>query len=136
MAQDSGTHLGSGGEDASRDPRSHRMFVAAIRSRRLGEQPIIVRNISRHGIGARIRSGAPEVGEELVFVLDGELLEGQVRWVRKDRFGALLFQEVDPSRFNFAHKSWASASRPFEPGHVYDQFRPVSDTRRPGLKVR
>ena len=47
-----------------------------------------------------------------------------------------LAREIDPARFTFGHKSWASATRPFPRGHVYDQFRPVSAPRRPGLKIR
>lgn len=122
---------------AAREPRSRRMFVAKLRSGRIGEQEIIVRNISPLGIGARVRGDSRlEKGEQVSLFLGGETLLAEICWVSGDRFGARLFAEIDPARFSFDHKKWECADQPFGPGHVYDQFKPVKDPRRPGLKTR
>lgn len=118
-----------------RAPRTNRVFKASIVSEGRGEYPIIVRNLSAHGIGGRGLEGLA-AGERISFRLNGELIEGEVSWVRGDRFGAKLHQEIDPSAFTFGHKNWDAVHSPIEPGHVFEQFKPVSDPRRPGLKVR
>jgi hypothetical protein len=122
--------------ESQREKRSHRMFAATLHSKRVGEKSIIIRNISPHGISARMQPPMLEPGEMVTISLNGETVDAQVRWVRRDRFGARLSREVDPSCFNFAGKSWEGVTQPFERGHVFDQFRPVSDSRRPGLKTR
>jgi hypothetical protein len=122
--------------ESQREERSHRIFVATLHSKRVGDKSIIVRNISPHGISARMQPPMLEPGELVTISLNGETVDAQVRWVRRDRFGARLVREVDPSCFNFSGKSWEAVIQPFEPGHVFEQFRPVSDSRRPGLKIR
>ena len=123
-----------GSSGIAREARSHRMFVATIWTARLGERPIVVRDLTP--FGARLRAHGLSVGERITVSLNGERVDAEVRWVRHGRFGARLAREIDPARFTFGHKSWASATRPFPRGHVYDQFRPVSAPRRPGLKIR
>ena len=127
---------GSGRTDAAREPRSPRVFVTTIRTERLGEQTITVRNLSPFGLGARLRSHRLVPGERITVSLNDESVDAEVCWVRHGSFGARLAREIDPARFTFGHKNWASATRPFPRGHVYDQFRPVSNSRRPGLKFR
>lgn len=122
-------------EESDRASRSRRMFVATIRSERSGEQSIIVRNLSRSGIGGRLRNGTLQAGEPISIILNGQPHEAKVRWVRKDCFGASLAHEIDPKSFNFRNRKWECTDRPWG-GHVFDQFKPMMDGRRPGLKVR
>jgi hypothetical protein len=127
---------GSSATALEREARSARVFVAKLRSDRLGEQSVIIRNISPLGISARLLSGHVEPGERVTVILNEEEIAAEVRWARKNQFGARLFREVDPSAFNFSGKSWETVVEPLGPGHVFDQFKPVSDFRRPGLKTR
>jgi hypothetical protein len=85
-------------------------------------------------MGGRTRSQPLEPGESVTLSLGGESVKGEVRWVRKDSFGVRFDREIDPTRFNFAGKSWEDVIEPLGPGHVFDQFKPVSDSRRPRLR--
>jgi hypothetical protein len=120
----------------SRDPRGKRMLLATMRGEKLAEQKIIVGDVSPRGIGARAKGACPTPGSRvLISFSNGVELGGEVRWARKDRFGVQLEGEVDPQELQGSGNSWEAAIRPFEQGHVYDQFRPVSRPYRPGLKV-
>jgi hypothetical protein len=116
--------------------RSCRVVAASICCERFGETPIIIRNISSKGVGARIRAGQLRVGERVTLMVRGRILHGEVRWTRGDQFGVELDEEVDPSIFLVGQASANDLQRPFARSHVYDQFKPVVDGRRPGLKTR
>jgi len=118
-----------------RAPRAGRLFNASIFCERRGEMPIMVRNISPSGLGARGVSGL-ERGERITVRLNNELIGAEVCWSHRNQFGVRLDTQVDPSLFTFDHKGWENSHRPLEPGHVFDQFKPVTDFRRPGLRVR
>lgn len=121
----------------NREPRGRRMLSASMRGDELAEQKIVIADVSPRGLGARARGECPPAGTRILIALSNGLeLSGEVRWVRKERFGVQLDQEVDPGQVQGAGGSWEVASRPFDPGHVFDQFRPVSRPYRPGLKVK
>ena len=101
------------------------------------EQRIVVRDISSQGIGARATGTPPAAGERVsLYLSQGRLLTGRVRWVRGDRFGVLLDATIDPNAFLGSGGSWEVVEQKFPPGHVYDQFKPVGRAYRPGLKAR
>jgi len=124
-----------GASGAPRDGRPARLVHASIRSDRLPETTVLIRNISRHGIGAKARLDRLQVGDT-VFIRLGPLDEvaGTLRWVRGDRFGVHLHEELNPDSFNFSGSDWTVLNRPYERGHVYDQFRPTERAWRPGIK--
>jgi hypothetical protein len=127
---------GLGADGHPREERAGRIFVGAVLSERVGAQTIIVRNVSRWGMGGRTRSQPLEPGESVTLSLGGESVKGEVRWVRKDSFGVRFDREIDPTRFKFAGKSWECVNPPLDTGHVFDRFRPSTDCRRPGVKPR
>jgi hypothetical protein len=52
-----------------------------MRSERLTEQSIIIRNLSPRGIGARSRGMIPIEGEQVLLKFDGRVIVGRIRWV-------------------------------------------------------
>lgn len=119
------------------DVRSSRMFIAALRDAGGASLKVTVRNLSPRGIGARASEAVPQQGETVFIELGpfGEV-EGVVRWVSGKLFGIALAQPIDPQRFDFSGKDWSVANKQFDANHVYTQFRPVADVKRPPLKPR
>lgn len=52
------------------------------------EQPIVIRDLSPRGLGARVLGKSPELGERVVVTIDtlGEV-KAMVKWVSRDLFG-------------------------------------------------
>ena len=127
-------------DDLGRRPageaRSFRVIVATMSCEAQGERPIVVRNISPKGLGARLRFGRISVGVRVTLMVRGHSLHGEVRWSQGDLFGVELNEEIDPSMFVVSETSLDDLQPPFGRGHVFDQFRPVSDSRRPGFRTR
>ena len=105
-----------------------------MHSERLAEQPIIIRNLSPRGIGARAHGLPPLEGEEVFLKLDGRELVGRVRWVRGDRFGVHLRDPIDGA-VRMPASPWAPAKNPSAGFHVFERFKPVAKPWRPGVKV-
>lgn len=121
----------------NREERGRRMLAGIMHSETGSEQRIIIKDISAHGIGARATGSPPSVEDRIsIYLSQGRVLKGVVRWVSGNRFGVLLDGEIDPTSFQGSGGSWDVAEQKLPPGHVYDQFRPVSRGYRPGLKVR
>jgi hypothetical protein len=121
----------------NRDRRGKRMLAATMRTERIADQPIIIRDVSRRGIGARATVSGPIVGERVTIrTNDGQEVAGKVQWARESRFGIELERDINPDAFQAAGTSWDITDRPFPRGHVYDQFKPVSKPYRPGLKSK
>jgi hypothetical protein len=123
------------GDHVAREGRSPRIVRATIRNNRIAESVIVIRNMSRMGIGGKLTSNSLRPGEAVVVSLDpvGEI-EGTVRWVRGDRFGVQLHDELVPERFDFTGSDWSSVTPPLSQGHVYDLFKPTKRAWRPGIK--
>lgn len=116
--------------------RSHRMFLATIHNPRIGEHAIIVRNISAHGIGARVNQVHLSEGEAVSvrFEAVGDI-EGIVRWAKGTTIGVELATDLDLAMFSFEGKSWDVANKQFDGTDVYRQIKPAGRSRRPGLKT-
>ena len=74
--------LGAKRAERERAKRDSHLLTALLRSARLAECPVLVRNLSSRGIGARVHGQPPLEGEEVFLKLDGRELVGRVRWVR------------------------------------------------------
>ena len=124
--------------EGNRDPRGMRMLAAMMSFGDCPAQRIIVKDLSCRGLGARATRYPPPVGMIVTISFSqGTTLTGQVRWASGNRFGALLDQEINPDEFRGAGDGWdGAANRTFPSGHVFDQFKPVASTHRPGFKVR
>lgn len=94
-----------------REPRTRMIIAATMAGEGIAEHEILIRNISRRGIGARSRHGAPRIGERVTIRIGG-LAEfpGTVRWTQGDQFGLLLDRDIDPSAFDLP--SSAETPRP------------------------
>lgn len=115
-----------------RDKRSNHILTATLRSERLTEKTIIVRNLSSRGIGARARGLLPIEGEEVFLLLDNQELVGRVRWVRGDKFGIYLRDPIDnPDESRISPWPLREEAKPgFQ---VADRFKPVEKAWRPRL---
>lgn len=102
-----------------------------MRSQRLPEQMIYIRNLSSRGIGGRTRGIAPLEGEEVFLQLESRTLVGRVRWVRGDRFGIHLRDPIE-GEIRAASSPWprAEGSTGFQ---VADRFKPAEKAWRPGV---
>ena len=80
-----------------RDRRHPRMMLARIEGGRMRGQDIVIRNISKLGLGAATQGIFPFVGESLTVRLPtGPTISGAVRWTDGPSFGLLLDIEMDP----------------------------------------
>ena len=83
-------------EQALRGPRQRRLTHAILASHRLGEQAVVIRNVSTNGIGATVRAIAPMVDELVTIQLPGQdTVSGKVRWVSGTSFGVELTDELE-----------------------------------------
>ena len=132
-AEGAGTDTGQN----SREPRVGKMILAQMHSARLPEHDVVIRNVSRHGLCIRSKADLPLAGEKVTITLQafGEY-QGVIRWVHRTNFGVRLNGELDPTKFQFAGKSWDIANRAVDQGHVLEHFKAVANTYRPALKPR
>lgn len=120
------------------EERSSRIFLVSLRH---GDDPtetrVMVRNVSRSGLGARASGWTPVTGETVHIDLgsSGEV-EGVVRWVKGNLFGVALAQSIEPGNFDFSGKGRSVANKQSDVNQNYTRLRPVSDFRRPPLKTR
>lgn len=115
-----------------RDKRDGRILTATMRSERLAEQSIIIRNLSPRGIGARARTMLPRVGEEVFLRLDGREIVGRVRWVRGDQFGIHLRDPIKGPVI-MTTSPWPQTENQMPGFHVFDRFKPIERPWRPGV---
>lgn len=115
-----------------REKRNGHILTATMRSERLPEQSILVRNLSHRGIGARTSGSPPIEGEEVMLQLDGRAMIGRVRWVRGDRFGIHLRDPIgEEDRIVKTPWAWTDHSAPAF--HVAERFKPVAKAWRPSV---
>lgn len=96
-----------------REPRATVNLEAQLLSGHDEQRDILIINLSRQGIGARCRTGAPSMGDRVIIhVADLPPLTGSVRWCRGEQFGVRLDDEIDPERIAAAALPPADGPRP------------------------
>ena len=81
--------------------RERRLIRGELRCDRLGTIELLIRNVSRRGIGATCRSLPPMPGEAvMVRMPDGQVVSGTVRWARDQAFGIVLDEPFDVAALN------------------------------------
>lgn len=81
-----------------RDRRYSRMMLARFADGKLAGQDVIIRNISKRGLGAATQGSLPQVGDSLSIKLPtGPTISGVVRWADGPTFGLALDVEMDPN---------------------------------------
>jgi len=118
-------------EGKNRAPRASRMLVGQLALEHGGVEKIRIRNISSGGFGARA-DGIIAVGTKGHMLLSGAgLITGQVVWARGNDFGFQFDAAIDPELVRLP-----PAPKPVSEFVVPPQFRPTTDYKRPGFKVR
>jgi hypothetical protein len=116
-----------------RNPRSGRVFVTDLRIGERESQRVVVRNVSRRGVGLK-GTPTPVAGTRISLLLGPHgYVSGVVRWSLAPKFGVLLDEPIDPAAFRFETDSWAEVVPKADKDHVFDLFRPVTSTWRPGF---
>lgn len=119
-------------EGHAREPRTSRLFVGQLALEDGTVVKIRVRNLSEGGFGGRSDT-LLRPGQRGHMLLAGVgLVTGCVVWVNQNDFGLQFDEKIDPA---LARLSPAAPS-PQAEYVVPAQFRPSSDHRRPGFKVR
>lgn len=120
-------------EEIRRDHRSPRLLRGALESASGKRHDLLIKNISRHGLGAKFSGHEVKQGEHVVVDLPKiGRLTGTVQWVRGGGIGLKITEEIDPSLLLFENNTLA----PPKPGpyRVADRFQPVTSTYRPGFR--
>jgi hypothetical protein len=80
-----------------RERRDRRLMLARVSSRRIADQEIVIRNVSKRGLGATTHGILPTLAEQVtITLLDGQTLLGVVRWAGGHAFGLCLDDELNP----------------------------------------
>ena len=87
---------------ARAEPERERRVRCLLRGTMIDERnvssEIVIRNVSRHGIGAALRQGRHlRVPQNVAISLPNDVVAwGETRWVSDQNFGILLEHELDP----------------------------------------
>ena len=81
-----------------REIRQRRLMLARVSGPGIADQEIVIRNISKRGLGAATQGVKPMMGDRLsVSLQDGQKIDGIVRWQDGPCFGLGLVVELDAS---------------------------------------
>lgn len=120
------------GEGRTRDPRTSRLFVGQLALEGGTVTKIRIRNLSQGGFGAR-SDIMLQPGQRGHMLLAGiGLVTGRVAWARQYDFGLQFDTRIDPEQVRIAPPAAPTKSEFVVP----PRFRPVTDHRRPGFRVR
>lgn len=76
-----------------------------------GDQAVIIRNLSRRGLGGSAVASSLVVGTEaMVSVLPDVVVAGTIRWTSGKSFGMELSEDIDPGRIAVALQRQIGAS--------------------------
>jgi hypothetical protein len=122
------------GQPAERSPRfarfaKGRIFTASA------TYDVVIRNVSRFGLGLKCREAQLAEGEDITVELPlvGRV-QGTVQWVRNGNCGVRLQQEIDPQSLLFVDNQEVRPKD--DPFRVFDRFQPDKSTYRPGFNRR
>lgn len=81
---------------ALREVRHPRIVRALLKTRYGSEQDVVIRNVSKRGLGITCKGAAPVKGERVTVVLPGGLpVSGEVRWFAGHAFGMHLDEDFE-----------------------------------------
>lgn len=113
-----------------RDVRERRLLKAQMVHPRHGKIDIVVRDISKRGIGGKCDLDLI-AGEDVTICLPSHSpVAGQIAWRIGISFGVTLSRDIDPVLVRNAAGSQNAAYQ------VPDHFQPTSDFKRPGFGPR
>lgn len=97
------------------------------------EHDLLIRNVSRHGLGAKMAAVALRIGEQVTVRLPniGTVI-GTVRWTKPGAFGMETAEAIDLDLLFFRGDDRAIAVKA-EGYRAPRSFEPTTDHRRPGF---
>ncbi|MCJ8156538.1 PilZ domain-containing protein [Sphingomonas sp. LaA6.9] len=115
-----------------REARTGRLFVGQLALEDGRVIKVRIRNLSEGGFGGR--SDMPlQPGQRGHMLLAGVgLVTGQVVWTNEHLFGLQFDAKIDPALVRLSPATTAPAAEYVVP----PQFRPTTDHKRPGFRVR
>ena len=79
-----------------REQRKHRLLRGVIRSQEIGDQEVLIRNLSRRGLGGKALGSPLKIGAKVEVIIRGEIaLAATVRWTKCNSFGLKFCHEID-----------------------------------------
>ena len=89
-----------GTAEQEREKRVRCLLRGTMIDERNVSSEIVIRNVSRQGIGATLRQGRHlKVPQNVAISLPNDVVAwGETRWISDQNFGILLEQELDPDR--------------------------------------
>lgn len=86
-------------EDSAREQRVSKLLSVEISTQNFGRLKIVIRNLSPHGIGARVDAALLPCERVTVHLPNGRDVEATVRWVRKGTLGLALDERIEPDAY-------------------------------------
>ncbi|RJF94018.1 PilZ domain-containing protein [Sphingomonas cavernae] len=115
-----------------REPRTSRLFVGQLALEDGSVVKVRIRNLSEGGFGGRSDT-LLRAGQRGHILLAGVgLVTGCVAWTNENLFGLQFDTKIDPALARLAPPATSSQSEFVVP----PQFRPTTDHKRPGFRVR
>ena len=119
--------------------RPKRLIKIQISNDRIREVDAILRNVTERGAGIELQTELEPGEKVLITVRDLEPIGGTVAWSKQNRAGLEFDALIDPSMLTIKNSTWVDVEGVFASGsgyHVFDRFKPVSDMKRPAVKLR
>jgi PilZ domain len=115
-----------------REDRKSGIIRAKASSHAWAEQSVTVRNLSRHGLSAKLETPAA-VGQEIILHLPGVGdVAGVVKWARSKRVGIRLLSAIEPELVFLAGTTTADK----RPVYADWMLENSNDFKRPGVRTR
>lgn len=127
MMMDEGSGVGA------RETRISKLVGIGLSSAMHKNVRVVVRNLSLHGIGARGDVSLLPCERITVHLPSGRNIGAMVRWVRKNTFGLLLDEQIDPQDFQ-PHVCPAGTIVPRDANLGFQRMYHQSSTARSGFQ--
>ncbi len=95
--------------------------------------------MTERGAGIELQTELKPGEKVLITIKNLEPFFGTVAWSKQHRAGLEFDALIDPSMLTIKNSTWIDGEGVFasESGyHVFDRFKPVSDMKRPAVKLR
>lgn len=110
-----------------------------ISNDRIHEVDAILRNVTERGAGIELQTELEQGEKVLMTIKNLEPFLGTVAWSKQYRAGIQFDAPIDPAMLTIKSNTRIEGEGVFASGsgyHVFDRFKPVSDIRRPPVKLR
>lgn len=86
-------------DDSAREQRVSKLLSVEISTENFGRVKIVIRNLSPHGIGARLDAELLPCERVTIHLPNGRDVGATVRWVRKGTMGLALDERIEPDAY-------------------------------------